>query len=132
MGCANNREKLENEMIKLKFQRVQIQMERKNQIKILEGLEKKKITEPVIPDFISLKPERPIKKILTDTKNEKNKKKENKNKKDKKDKANIKDKKDKNDIKKRSKSENAKSKKSESTGPESKKDGKTKITKKEK
>ena len=123
MGCANSREKLENEMIKLKFQRVQIQMERKNQIKILEGLEKKKITEPVIPDFISLKPERPIKKILTDTKNEKNKKKENKNKKDKK---------DKNDIKKRSKSENAKSKKSESTGPESKKDGKTKITKKEK
>ena len=132
MGCANSREKLENEMIKLKFQRVQIQMERKNQIKILEGLEKKKITEPVIPDFISLKPERPIKKILTDTKNEKNKKKENKNKKDKKDKVNIKDKKDKNDIKKRSKSENAKSKKSESTGPESKKDGKTKITKKEK
>ena len=132
MGCSNSREKLENEMIKLKFQRVQIQMERKNQIKILEGLEKKKITEPVIPDFISLKPERPIKKILTDTKNEKNKKKENKNKKDKKDKANIKDKKDKNDIKKRSKSENAKSKKSESTGPESKKDGKTKITKKEK
>jgi len=34
MGCANSREKLENEMIKLKFQRVQIQMERKNQIKI--------------------------------------------------------------------------------------------------
>ena len=132
MGCANSREKLENEMIKLKFQRVQIQMERKNQIKILEGLEKKKITEPVIPDFISLKPERPIKKTLTDTKNEKYKKKESKNKKDKKDKANIKDKKDKNDIKKRSKSENAKSKKSESTGPESKKDGKTKITKKEK
>ena len=132
MGCANSREKLENEMIKLKFQRVQIQMERKNQIKILEGLEKKKITEPVIPDFISLKPERPIKKTLTDTKNEKNKKKESKNKKDKKDKANIKDKKDKNDIKKRSKSENAKSKKSESTGPESKKDVKTKITKKEK
>ena len=69
MGCGNSKEKIEDEMIKLKFQRAQIQMERKNQIKILEGLEKKKITEPVIPDFISLKPERQGKKLLTDTKN---------------------------------------------------------------
>ena len=61
MGCGNSKEKLEDEMIKLKFQRAQIQMERKNQIKILEGLEKKKITEPVIPDFISLRPEKPAK-----------------------------------------------------------------------
>ena len=41
MGCGNSKEKLENEMIKLKFQRAQIQMERKNQIKLLEGLKKK-------------------------------------------------------------------------------------------
>ena len=33
MGCGNSKEKLEDEMIKLKFQRAQIQMERKNQIK---------------------------------------------------------------------------------------------------
>ena len=39
-------------MIKLKFQRAQIQMERKKQIKILEGIEKKKIAEPIIPDYI--------------------------------------------------------------------------------
>ena len=85
MGCGNSKEKLEDEMIKLKFERAQIQMERKNQIKILEGLEKKKITEPVIPDFINLKPERQGKKLLTETKkkpdesNNKNKK-ENKEK----------------------------------------------------
>ena len=42
MGCGNSKEKLEDEMIKLKFQRAQIQMERKNQIKILEGIERKK------------------------------------------------------------------------------------------
>ena len=80
MGCGNSKEKIEDEMIKLKFQRAQIQMERKNQIKILEGLEKKKITEPYIPDFINLKPEKQGKKLLTETKkksdesNNKNKK----------------------------------------------------------
>ena len=121
MGCGNSKEKLEDEMIKLKFQRAQIQMERKNQIKILEGIEKKKITEPVIPDFISLKPERQGKKLLTDTKNKpplnsKNPK-ENKDKKAQ-------------DNKKRSKSNKTKNKKTESTGPESKKDGKNKIAKK--
>ena len=123
MGCGNSKEKLEDEMIKLKFKRAQIQMERKNQIKILEGLEKKKITEPIIPDFISLRPEKPTKKILTEIKekgitgdkkeNKKNIKKEPEN-------------------KNRSKSVKTKNKKTESTGPESKKDGKQKITKKAK
>ena len=121
MGCANSREKLENEMIKLKFQRVQIQMERKNQIKILEGIERKKITEPIIPDFISFQKEKPTKKILTETKENKSvDKKEKKSKKEK----------EKDDNKKRSKSVKTKNRKTESTGPESKKDGKTKITKK--
>ena len=41
MGCGNSKEKLEDEMIKLKFQRAQIQMERKNQIKILEERKRK-------------------------------------------------------------------------------------------
>ena len=114
MGCGNSKEKLEDEMIKLKFQRAQIQMERKNQIKILEGIERKKITEPIIPDFISFQKEKPTKKILTENKKEKKSKKE----------------KAKNKNKKRSKSVKTKNKKTESTGPESKKDGKTKITKK--
>ena len=121
MGCGNSKEKLEDEMIKLKFQRAQIQMERKNQIKILEGIERKKITEPIIPDFISFKKEKPTKKILTETKENKSvDKKEKKSKKEK----------EKDDNKKRSKSVKTKNKKTESTGPESKKDGKTKITKK--
>ena len=121
MGCGNSKEKLEDEMIKLKFQRAQIQMERKNQIKILEGIERKKITEPIIPDFISFQKEKPAKKILTETKENKSvDKKEKKSKKEK----------EKDGNKKRSKSVKTKNKKTESTGPESKKDGKTKITKK--
>ena len=110
-------------MIKLKFKRAQIQMERKNQIKILEGLEKKKITEPIIPDFISLRPEKPAKKILTEIKEKgiTSDKKENK--------KNIKKEPE---NKNRSKSVKTKNKKTESTGPESKKDGKQKITKKAK
>ena len=121
MGCGKSKEKLEDEMIKLKFQRAQIQMERKNQIKILEGIERKKITEPIIPDFISFQKEKPTKKILTETKENKSvDKKEKKSKKEK----------EKDDNKKRSKSVKTKNKKTESTGPESKKDGKTKITKK--
>ena len=121
MGCGNSKEKLEDEMIKLKFQRAQIQMERKNQIKILEGIERKKITEPIIPDFISFQKEKPAKKILTETKENKSV-----------DKKEKKNKKEKDDNKKRSKSVKTKNKKTESTGPESKKDGKTKITKKHK
>ena len=121
MGCGNSKEKLEDEMIKLKFQRAQIQMERKNQIKILEGIERKKITEPIIPDFISFQKEKPTKKILTETKENKSENKKEK-----------KSKKEKDDNKKRSKSVKTKNKKTESTGPESKKDGKTKITKKDK
>ena len=85
MGCGDSREKIEDEMIKLKFERAQIQMERKKQIQILEGIERKKITEPVIPDYISLKPEKPFKSIQTEIKskpvsdkNEKDKKNRNK------------------------------------------------------
>ncbi len=69
MGCGDSREKIEDEMIKLKFERAQIQMERKKQIQILEGIERKKITEPVIPDYISLKPEKPFKNVQTEIKN---------------------------------------------------------------
>ena len=122
MGCENSKEKIEDKMIKLKFERAQIQMERKNQIKLLEGIERKKITEPVIPDFISLKPEKISKKLLTDTKNKKDSKKNEKDKKEK----------EKGENKKRSKSVKTKNKKTESTGPESKKDGKSKSTKKTK
>ena len=68
MGCGDSREKIEDEMIKLKFELAQIQMERKKHVQILEGIEGKKITEPVIPDYISLKPEKLFKTIQTEVK----------------------------------------------------------------
>ena len=113
MGCGDSREKIEDEMIKLKFQRAQIQMERKKQIKILEGIEKKKIAEPIIPDYISVQQE-----IISKT-NEPEKKKKSASEK----------KKSKNKTKKKS-TEKSKSKgkikhkKTTSTKPDSKKNGK--------
>ena len=68
MGCADSKEKIEDEMIKLKFQRAQIQMERKKQIQLLEEIEGKKIAEPIIPDYISVKEEDPPIKDQTEVK----------------------------------------------------------------
>ena len=68
MGCGDSKEKLEDEMIKLKFQRAQIQMERKNQLKKLEEIEGKKLAEPQIPDFVCLDSEKPSKNIKTELK----------------------------------------------------------------
>ena len=68
MGCGDSKEKLEDEMIKLKFQRAQIQMERNKQIQKLEEIERRKITAPVIPDYICVIPEKPLKKNNSDTK----------------------------------------------------------------
>ena len=99
-------------MIKLKFERAQIQMERKKQIQILEGIERKKITEPVIPDYISLKPEKPFKNVQTEIKN---KSVSDKNKKTKK-KSPVKKKKPKSD-----KTKKPKHRKTDSTKPESQK-----------
>ena len=112
MGCGDSREKIEDEMIKLKFERAQIQMERKKQIQILEGIERKKITEPVIPDYISLKPEKPFKNVQTEIKN---KAVSDKNKKVKK-KSPVKKKKPKSD-----KTKKPKHRKTDSTKPESQK-----------
>ena len=55
MGCGNAREKLENEMIMMKLQRIGIQMERQNQVKLLEGIDGRKIKVPNIPDYIDSK-----------------------------------------------------------------------------
>ena len=112
MGCGDSREKIEDEMIKLKIQRSQIQMERKKQIKILEGIEKKKIAEPIIPDYISVQ-----KETIPKT-NEPEKKK----------KPNSEKKKSKNKTKKKSEKSKSKGKikhkKTTSTKPDSKKNGK--------
>ena len=119
MGCGDSKEKIEDEMIKLKFQRAQIQMERKKQIKLLEEIVKKKITEPIIPDYISLQNGKPaIKKNQTEIKGKAASDKKVKIKEDKKKKS----------PEKKSKSKSVKvkgkHKRTESTKPESKKNGK--------
>ena len=55
MGCGTMKEKLENEMIAMKLERVAVQMERRNQIKLLEDIDGRKIDEPNIPDYLILK-----------------------------------------------------------------------------
>ena len=55
MGCGTAREKLENEMIMMKLERIGIQMERQNQIKLLEDIDGRKIRVPKIPDYLDSK-----------------------------------------------------------------------------
>ena len=55
MGCGNAREKLENEMIMMKLERIGIQMERQNQMKLLEKIDGKKMKVYKIPDYIDTK-----------------------------------------------------------------------------
>ena len=52
MGCGNPKEKVENEMIKMKMQRIQIQMERQNQLKLLRDIDGKELKFQKIPDYI--------------------------------------------------------------------------------
>ncbi len=52
MGCGNPREKVENEIIKMKMQRTVIQMERKNQLKLLKDIDGKEFKFQKIPDYI--------------------------------------------------------------------------------
>ena len=56
MGCGNAKEKIENEIIAMKLERVEVQMERRNQIKLLEDIDGRKIEEPNIPDYLAIKP----------------------------------------------------------------------------
>ena len=69
MGCGTAREKLENEMIMMKLERIGIQMERQNQVKLLEGIDGRKISVPNIPDYLDSKFK--IKSILKNIPNNK-------------------------------------------------------------
>ena len=115
MGCGDSRIKIEDQMIKLKFERSQIQMERKKQIQLLEGIERKKITEPIIPDYICLNSDKSNVKIKTEVKNKTASVKKIKNNKPKK---KVKEKKSKSGKTPKSKTKN---KKTQSTGAVSKK-----------
>ena len=54
MGCGESREKIENAMIAIKLERVGVQMARKNQIKLLEEMDGRKIEVPKIPDYLDV------------------------------------------------------------------------------
>ena len=71
MGCEDSKEKIVNEMIALKLERVGVQMERKNQIKLLEEIDGNKIKEPTIPDYLVLEPKEKNNKKIDNKKSNK-------------------------------------------------------------
>ena len=52
MGCSSPQEKIEDQMMKIKLLRIDIQMERENKIKQLSEMTGNKITYNNIPDYI--------------------------------------------------------------------------------
>ena len=52
MGCGNPKEKIEDELMKTKLERIQVQMERVNQLKLLEDMTGEHIKTVKIPDYI--------------------------------------------------------------------------------
>ena len=52
MGCTSSREKIEDEIMKLKLVRMEIQMERENNINKLSEIDGKKINYNNVPDYI--------------------------------------------------------------------------------
>ena len=55
MGCGDPKEKIEDEMMKLKLSRIEIQMERYNQLQLLKGINGGIMKIPDIPDYIDKK-----------------------------------------------------------------------------
>ncbi len=52
MGCSTSRESIENQMMKLKLVRMEIQMERENNVNKLTEIDGHKIVYRSIPDYI--------------------------------------------------------------------------------
>ena len=52
MGCSGAKEKLEDQMMLMKLQRMEIQMEKEKELKKLSEMEGKPIQRGVIPDYI--------------------------------------------------------------------------------
>ena len=55
MGCSSIKEKLENEIIKLEIKKIEIQMEKYNQLQKLANIEKHEIRPNIIP--VNIEPE---------------------------------------------------------------------------
>ena len=52
MGCSGPREKLEDQMMVMKLERMEVQMEREKQLKKLSEMDGRKIQKNNIPDYI--------------------------------------------------------------------------------
>ena len=139
MGCAGEREKIEDKMMLMKLERMEIQMEKEKELKKLSDIEGHEIKGPHIPDYIDPKFARE-KQIYDDEDEEIGYKKTNDSrKKDKSEKSdkkkdNKKDKKDKKDKKEKVKKEKKKEKKDkkQKKDKKSKKDDDKKKKKKQK
>lgn len=55
MGCTSDREKIEDQMMQIKLNRMEIQMERENKINQLSQMDGRKIKYKNIPDYIDQK-----------------------------------------------------------------------------
>ena len=52
MGCSNTRENLEYEIMQMQIKRLEIQMEKYNELQKLSKIEKHKVKPNIIPDYI--------------------------------------------------------------------------------
>ena len=55
MGCGNPKEKVEDEMMKMKMARIELQMERHKQLQLLKKIDGCDMKTPNIPDYIDQK-----------------------------------------------------------------------------
>ena len=52
MGCGDTKEKLEDQMMKMKMSRIELQMERMKALQALKEMDGKEMKRPIIPDYI--------------------------------------------------------------------------------
>jgi hypothetical protein len=64
MGCGMSKENIENEMMKAKMDRVEIQFERQKQLELLKDIDGILYKAAIIPDYLASSPEQRGKKIL--------------------------------------------------------------------
>ena len=55
MGCGDTKEKLEDQMMKMKMSRIELQMERMKALQALKEMDGKEMKRPIIPDYIDQK-----------------------------------------------------------------------------
>jgi len=63
MGCGNTKEKIEDEIMKAKFARSEIQFERQKQLQLLKDIDGCEYKAPIIPDYIALPPKANINQV---------------------------------------------------------------------